>query len=150
MTIQERPAWWVFYVPGEFWEDPEYVKSRSKGTVYWTCHRDTRKGDFALLYAKSPISAVVAIMSVLEDAEINREQEQFAPEPYWCETQIEKVLRHPLHFAQMRQDRELYEAWGAVRASMQAPGGMPPRISEEVLSLLRSRIPELRSFLAGE
>ena len=100
----------------------------------------------ALLYAKRPISAIVAIMSVDGDAVIDRKQEQFARDPYWCNARIESVLETPLTFRSMRADKELRTTWGLVRSQFQSPGGRPPKVDATVIELLANRIPELGEF----
>lgn len=150
--VDRDPAWWVFYVPGDeqYWGNPDYIESRSEGPVYWTCSSHTRKGDMALLYAKRPISAIVAVLAVMSDAGQDHAQVQFSStESSWCDVVFEALLAEPLTFKEMREDHELRDAWGLVRGQFQSPGGRPPQIDDEVIGLLAARIPELKKLIKG-
>lgn len=154
MAAEERrqPKWWVFYVPGDdkYWGSGKYIKECTKGRCYWTCSRHTRTGDSALLYAKSPISALVAVMSVVSDAEVDLEERQFSStDPSWCYVDFQAVLKKPIALRAMREDLELRDAWGLVRSQFQSPGGRPPVIDDRIIGMLGGRIPELRKYLRG-
>jgi hypothetical protein len=137
--------WWVFYVPGEEWERQEYVRDVSESECWWTCHEETLKGDFAVLYARKPISAIVAIMHVTSDA--RHEPNEFTVCPWACDIECESILDKPLTFSRMRSDSQLAKHWGLVRANFQPPRGGPPQIDPSILRLLSARIPELKAFV---
>lgn len=146
---QLEPQWWLFYVPGdkEYWGDPEYTKSVTAGASYWTCNIHSRNGDNALLYARRPVSALVAALAVTSDAIQDPKQQFSTTDCSCCDVKCLSIFKTPLTFREMREDRELREAWGLVRSQFQSPGGRVPRIEDKVICMLADRIPELRRIL---
>jgi hypothetical protein len=141
-------TWWVFYDPGDddHWGNVEYVRlvKSNHPEQSWTCNEETRQGDCAFLYARRPISAIVAILRATSDAD-PRNAAEYTTHGFWCRTQCLAVLERPLALSEMKTDRELTKQWGLVRANFQPPGGRPPRVEASTLDLLAERIPELKS-----
>lgn len=146
---QDELQWWLFYVPGdeEYWGDPNYIDCVSAEYSYWTCNAQSKNGDNALLYARRPVSALVAALAVTSDAIQDPKQQFSTTDCSCCDVKCLSIFKTPLTFREMREDRELREAWGLVRSQFQSPGGRAPRIDDKVISMLAGRIPELRRIL---
>jgi hypothetical protein len=122
----------VFYVPGDedHWGDPQYINrvTKHKGGPWWSCDQENKKGDYALLYARKPVSAIVGIIAVLSDAYPEHAVAKFTVHEFACEYRFACKLERPLTIGDMRSDKQLSEKWGFVRLPM-APRGRPPRIA---------------------
>jgi len=150
LNSQREIQWRVFYVPGDdqHWGSARYRQRVADSPDWWTCDQETKAGDYALLYARAPISALVGIIKATGKAKPDSRARKFTVHHFTCRYRFVCTFDPPHTLRAMRDDKQLSEAWGFVRLPM-APGGRPPRISEEVLSLLIDRIPELRGFIRG-
>ena len=147
--------WWLFYVPGtrdgeRFWSDPDYVAERlSFETCFWTCNKDVEPGDYGLLYATSPVSSIVAILTVKSQAREETEPRFHSSDEWWCDVTFVKEIDPPLSYAEMKEDDELREAWGLVRSQMQSSRGSQ-KIPSGILQILSKRIPDLADILGDK
>lgn len=146
--------WWVFYVSGETWQKDQYVReieetedSEAEGCDWgWTCNEGAEAGDYGLLYARKPISAIVGVFRVTQNA--RRKHHRFGAHPWVCHYGCVAILDDPITFRQMRADKELSDVWGLVRGQFQPPGGIPPRVPINVLKLVGDKFPELTAYIA--
>jgi hypothetical protein len=140
------PRWWVIYYSAEKWNASGTIANcRKRKKIDWSCNEHTRKGDFALLYVKRPVSAIVAIVVAMDNADNTRSHPKYPTEPWWCHVQFQRSLKNPLTISAMRNDPQLRRAWSLVRAQFQPDRTKSPGIDDEVVKLLRSRIPEMKS-----
>jgi len=132
---------WVVYWSHERFEEHSLEEDEN---VRWTCNEATREGDLALLYVRAPTSSLVALFEATSDAKKSKWALKFGSHPWACQFDVVSEFYDPLSLADMRHDRELWDAWGLVRANFQPGGGRPPRVSDDVCVRLAKRIPELR------
>jgi len=154
-------SWWLHYLPGRFSDGSRYdMESLSEDLqadyfgedgTWWTCNKDARVGDYALLYIKSPISAISAIMRINSDPQkastVDFEEPIYGD--WYATVTFLHTIEAPLTFHQMRDDEKLRLAWGLVRCQMQSPE-QSPAIERKILNLLSDRIPTLAEFLGEE
>ena len=111
----------------------------------WTCHSDTREGDLALLYRKSPESNIAYIFQVVSDA-YSLSDDPEARDKNWrwaCEYKCIAALEHPLSFGTIKACNELSN-WRALRANFRGVGGaweIPVDVWRVLLSLIANQNP---------
>lgn len=125
-AVRARQYWlWVtrpeFYLDADGYEredlDPGYGEDTGG---WWTCHKDTRKGDLALLWRTTPLKDIGYLMIARSDAYTIGDDE-FAGEMGWqygCEYEVLYKLTPPITIRDLRADPSLYE-WSPLRQQFQ-------------------------------
>ena len=139
-----RAWWWVFYCPHDTYNKTPW-KIGFKD--WWTANTKTREGDYAFLYVRAPISALVGLFEVVSDARRDDAVRASWHHPWVSNVRVECLFEQPLKLTTMRNDEELWKEWGLVRANFQAPSGAPPRVPLEVLPILAKYIPVLQPYV---
>jgi len=116
MKPLSAPRWWIFYVDGDDWMHDADPSGRD--FEWWTCHIETRAGDCGLVYAKAPVSALVAVLQATGDS--HPQPNRFSHHRYAFPVRCAKVFKKPLRLSEMRNDGELSEAWPLIQRV--APG----------------------------
>jgi EVE domain len=125
-TEERRVSHWLWVTSPEFYaeadgSDREYLDPASgvDSDGWWTCHRDTEKGDLALLWRKTPRRDIGYLMQArsdayaLTDARSRKRGWSFA-----CEFVVRSKLRKPLTLAEIQSVPGLHD-WGALRRNFQ-------------------------------
>ena len=87
---------------------------------WWTCHKDTHKGDFVLLYRTAPKSDIAYLMQATSDA-YSIVADPLAQErswPYGCEYQVLHKLVKPVTISQLKDHDRLRE-WSPLRGNFE-------------------------------
>ena len=120
---------------------------------WWTCHRDTRRGDLVLLYRTSPrtdlkylIRAESDAYSIADDAHARRQGWNSG-----CDYRILYKFREPLTLADLRSDPHLAD-WGAPRGNFrQRVHRIPLEVWDRLVSRIVEREPAARlPLVSGE
>lgn len=97
-------------------EDLDPANGKSTGG-WWTCHKDTQRGDLILLYRTTPkrdfgylIQAESDAYSILDDGYASRQGWE-----YGCDYQVLYKFSDPVTLANLRDDERL-DNWGPLRA----------------------------------
>lgn len=112
---------------------------RPTGTdSWWTCAEGTRKGDLALLYRTSPVSAVVELLDVTSRARRITEKERGDENWRWvCDYKQRARFTSPLTHADIRADPILDEWRRSCRNFRGAAFAVPSDVAEELVRRLR-------------
>lgn len=122
LPASSRQYWlWVtrpeFYLDEDGYEredlDPDY-EDDTEG--WWTCHKETRKGDLVLLWRTTPLKDIGYLMQTLSDAyPISRDE--LANDMGWdygCEYQVLYKLNPPVSIQDLKSDASINE-WSPLR-----------------------------------
>lgn len=137
-------SWYILYCNGKDWrDDPLYIGDEAE----WTIHPEAKKGDFGLMYAKSPISAFVAIVKVLEDGAPTAGKPLYhANNEGWAEIEIIEEIMEPLEYREFSKDGSLGQIWPLVNNNMQPPKG-PEKIPFSAIQQLAENCFEIDDIL---
>ncbi len=128
-----RRVWLVYGPP----EEEEFLITGAGEEVRWTIHRDAVVGDDVLFYLRAPVSAIMAIGTILTKPKKSPWAEKWSKVmPYGAQMRVTKPCAPRIEFRQMADDEELSKAWGLVRAQMQSTNG-PQIVLPSILTLLR-------------
>ena len=98
---------------------------------YWTCHKDHRAGELALLYVTAPFSEVRWLLRAEFDAR-SVERDAAAQREGWthgCAYIVLERFEKPVTFQELRQDQQLAR-WDAISRNLEGELGawaVPPR-----------------------
>lgn len=103
--------------------DSEFDTEDYEDEPWWTCHKDTKKGDLILLYRKTPMKDIKYLWRAtsnafhLEDKISNYEevQEEYGWD-YGCEYESLFKFEKPFKLSQMHHETFLHD-WGAYKAN---------------------------------
>ena len=87
---------------------------------WWTCHGETREGDFVLLYRTLPRSDIAYLIQAASDAYYIGD-DPFAHQHAWdygCDYQVLHKIQPPVTLAQLRAHSRLWE-WSPLRQNFQ-------------------------------
>jgi len=84
---------------------------------WWTCHKDTKKGDLVLLWRTSPKKDIGYLIQAESDAYSIADDNEHGWE-YGCDYQMLYKFRNPINIVDIRNEPYLDE-WGAVRCNFQ-------------------------------
>jgi hypothetical protein len=141
------------YYANEDLSDREYLDPSLEPDAggWWTCHKNTRRGDLALLYRTRPRSDLKYLVRAESDAYAIAHHELAFRQgwDYGCDFRVLYAFRAPLTLADLRSDPYL-EEWGAPRSNFRQ---RVYRISDQAWSrlvdLIGEREPAARSLLAS-
>ncbi len=145
ITRDHKPQYWLFVTRPEYYLDKEGNDSAylepgytSEEGEWWTCHKDTKKGDLIFLYRTSPRSDIGYLMQATSDAypisdNVYASQQGWA---YSCEYAVLSKFRNPLTFSEIGKNERLRE-WAAYRKRFQ---GTVFRIPAEVWDVLNELV----------
>ena len=131
----ERQYWlWVtkpeYYLDEDGSERIDLEPSSGMDTEgWWTCHKDTKQGDFVFIWRTSPRSDIGYLFQASSDA-ISIAKDDYAAERGWsygCEYLPLYKFKNPLHISEIR-DTACLDDWNAFRGKFQ---GKVFRISPE-------------------
>ncbi|QIF05736.1 PDDEXK nuclease domain-containing protein [Roseimicrobium sp. ORNL1] len=122
-----RISHWLWVTTPEFYAGPDGTDSLDldpasgvDSDAWWTCHRDTKQGDLALLWRTSPRRDIAYLMQAKSDAYPIAAQPE-ARKRGWsfgCEYIIRAKFERPLTLAELRAEPYL-EEWSALRGNLQ-------------------------------
>jgi hypothetical protein len=149
-----EPAHWVWVASSEYYAeengsdrnslDPS-MQSDSGG--WWTCHKNTIRGDLILLYRKKPKMDFGYLIQAESDA-YSLSDDYYAVEQGWeygCDYKVLYKFSNPLTLSDLRSDPYM-EEWGAFRGNFQ---GKVFTIAPDMWHRLVKRIASLeRGFAA--
>ena len=139
LSMQDR--FWVFYT--DCWHEPNERNRilHFETLTWWPCDPSVRPGDYGIIYAKSPIKSIVAVVEVASD--------HFVYEGYdSCKITFDTILDPMLDLNDMKNSNELYNSWPLLRRNMQNPFG-PQRLEKPALAALRTLIPQFDKMFKG-
>jgi len=127
MATDERAVThWLWVTKPEFYAEADGrdredldPASRADSDGWWTCHRDTQKGDLALLWRTTPRRDIAYLMQArsdayaLDDARSRKRGWSFA-----CEFVVRMKLKNPLTLAEIKSVARLHD-WSALRGKFQ-------------------------------
>lgn len=125
-TDGQRVSHWLWVTTPEFYaeadgSDREYLDPASgvDSDGWWTCHRDTEKGDLALLWRTTPRRDIGYLMQARSDAyALNDADSRKRGWSFACEFVVRTKLKNPLTLAEIQSIPHLHD-WGALRGNFQ-------------------------------
>ncbi len=155
-TVHEPRKWVWITSPDHYSEeggsdrrslDPG-MQSDSGG--WWTCHKDTRKGDLVLLYRTKPKMDFGYLIQSESDA-YSIASDDDAYEHGWdygCDYRVLFKFKRPVTLNDLRQDPYMDE-WGAFRANFRRRVyGVPEGIWQRLLQCMEKAEPRFKRFLS--
>lgn len=138
---------WLWVTRPEYYLDEQGQESESLGgdddSGWWTCHKDTKKGDLAFLWRTSPKRDIGYLMRCLSDA-FSLSDDPYAVKQRWsygCQNHMIAKLATPVTLADIRAEPGLAD-WGALKAQFQ--GGVfkiSPEQSQILMALVHRKNP---------
>ncbi|MEO8034966.1 MAG: EVE domain-containing protein, partial [Acidobacteriota bacterium] len=122
---EARVSHWLWVTTREFYADPDgsdsgkLDPSKEDAGGWWTCHRDTKRGDVALLWRTAPQNDIAYLIQARSDAHALDDAE--SRERGWlyaCEYLVLAKFPAPLTLSEIRSLPHLQE-WGALRGNFQ-------------------------------
>lgn len=124
---ETRASHWLWVTTPEFYAEPDGTDKMDLDPAsgldsdgWWTCHRDTRRGDLALLWRTSPRRDLAYLMQARSSAyPIGDEPE--ARKRGWsfgCDYLVRAKFEQPLTLTELRAAPHL-EEWSALRGNFQ-------------------------------
>ena len=116
---------------------------------WWTCHKNTRKGDLVLLYRTLPRSDLKYLIRAESDAYSIADEDDAAKRgwDYGCDYRILYKFNNPLTLADLRADPYL-DDWGAQRGNFrQRVYTIAPEAWNRIVSRISEREPAARHLM---
>lgn len=133
---------WLWVTRPEYYLDEQGREPEDLGgdddSGWWTCHKDTKKGDLAFLWRTSPKRDIGYLMRCLSDA-FSLADDPYAVKQGWsygCQNHMIAKLTIPVTLADIRAEPGLAD-WGALRAQFQ---GRVFKISPEQSQILMALV----------
>ena len=133
--------------------DPESglePESSPDATGWWTCHKDTQKGDLILLY-RSKLKRDVGYLIQTESDAYSIVDDEYASENNWdygCDYRVLYKFKNPVTLKDMRANPYLHD-WGAYRANFQRRVySIPSEHWKRLEQMATEKNPEYGNFLA--
>jgi hypothetical protein len=121
-SVAGRWVWVVgpdCYLDGDGREHPKLTPGAP--AMRWACHRDTRRGDLAVLYRSRRAKDLAYLFRATSDAV----HEDVPDRPWNCEAEVLERFSHPVPLAELRAD-PVTASWPALRASFVRTGAPVP------------------------
>ncbi|MFC5064979.1 EVE domain-containing protein [Actinomycetospora atypica] len=119
------------YLDDDGGEHPKLAPGAER--MRWACHRDTRRGDLAVLYRSRRAKDVAYLLRVTSDAV----HEDVPARPWNCEAEVVERFDPPVPLADLRAD-PVTATWPALRASFVRTGApVPDEVWERLMELAR-------------
>jgi hypothetical protein len=121
MTEDERQYWLWVTRPNVYLDedgnDRESLDPNSgvDSDGWWTCHKDTKKGDLVLLWRTSPKKDIGYLIQAESDAYSIADDNDRGWE-YGCDHQMLYKFNHPINVKDLRSD-PYFDEWGALKAA---------------------------------
>lgn len=142
----ENQQLWLWVTKPEFYLDEDgqdradlepAVGADAEG--WWTCHKDTRSDDLALIYRAGVRKDIAYLVRVESDAFELEPDEAIGNNRFACEYAVIAKFAHPLSIADMRDDPHL-KTWGALNKSfIGATHRVPVEIWQHLIARLQER-----------
>jgi hypothetical protein len=152
--------YWLWVTRPEYYSDEDGTDREdlnpSESQVedwYWTCHKDTKRGDLALVWRTTPKKDIGYLMQAESDA-YSLADDEYAVSQNWdwgCDYRVLYKFKNPITIQDLYQDRGLRE-WKPLKAKFRGRTLAFRILLEdwERLSLLASRKnPGYETFLKG-
>jgi hypothetical protein len=155
-TSESQPQNWLWVTRPKYYLDEGGLErsdldpSNGEDTSgWWTCHKNTLRGDFILLWRTSPkcdigylIQARSDAYSITDDSDANESNWE-----YGCEYLPLHKFRNPLAIAEIRNDPYLNE-WSALRGRFQRTVfAITPEIWGHLMRRLSEKNPDFKRIL---
>ena len=98
--------------------DPENYKNGQGSDSWWTCHKDTRKGDLVLLYRTTPKKDIAYLIEAMTDS-FSLMKDKYAKKKGWdygCDFLPLVKIENPLTLKKIK-DNPYLEDWNALKAA---------------------------------
>jgi hypothetical protein len=119
----ERQYWLWVTRPDYYWEDDgsdreilDPTRSADSGG-WWTCHKDTKKGDLIFLWRTSPKKDVGYLIQAESDAYSIVDDNDHGWQ-YGCDYEVLYKFEHPVHINDLRKSPS-FDEWGPLKSSFQ-------------------------------
>ncbi len=126
-----------------------YPESSADSTGWWTCNKDTKKGDLILLY-RSRIKRDLGYLMQAESDAYSIVDENYASEHNWdygCDYRVLYKFKNPITLQEMRVNPYLHD-WGAYRANFQRRVyAIPPEHWKRLEQMATENNPDYGKFL---
>ncbi len=129
--------------------DPD--KNVDVGSWYWTCHRETKRGDFAFVWRTSPKKDIGYLMQAESDA-YSLADDRYAASQGWkwgCDYRALYKFKHPITIQELKNHPYL-QNWKPLRAKFRGPSHgfhILPQDWEELNQLASQENPGYQAFL---
>jgi hypothetical protein len=155
-SVKEATQYWVWVTTPEYYLEEDGSDRadldpslQSDPGDWWTCHKNTKRGDLVLLYRTKPkmdlgylIQAATKAYSLVDDEDAYEQGWD-----YGCNYQVLYKFQYPLTLPDLRTDPYMDE-WGALRGNFQRHTyAIPPSVWQRLLSRMEQREPEFACFL---
>ena len=156
-SAKDTTQYWVWVTTPEYYleedgSDREALDPSRQADPgdWWTCHKNTKRGDLVLLYRTKPKMDFGYLVQAGSDA-YSITDDEYASEQGWdhgCDYQVLYKFQHPLTLHDLREDSYMDE-WGAFRANFQRRAyAVPPSVWQRLLSRVELIEPKFARFLA--
>jgi hypothetical protein len=111
------PRYWLWVTRPEYYENSPCLLGEGDTDGWWTCHKDTRRGDLVFLWRTTPRRDIGHVIQARSDAYCIAE-DAYASERGWdyaCDYQVLYRFEEPITIEDLHKDPYLQE-WSAYRA----------------------------------
>ncbi len=113
---------------------------------WWTCHKDTKKGDLVLLWRTSPKRDIGYLIQAESDAYSIADDNDRGWQ-YGCDHQMLYKFNHPINVKDLRND-PYFDEWGPLRCSFQRSSfEISKNYWDKLNQLAADKNPEYRDFI---
>lgn len=119
--------YWLWVARPEYYEevDGSDLEILEQGVIsdgWWTCNKNTKKGDLILLYRAKKRYDIAHIIQAKSNAD-PLDRDDYAREMGWtygCSHMTIRKLKHPITLQDLRENDQFFkESWGAYRSNFQ-------------------------------
>ncbi len=148
---------WVWITAPEFYAEPDGSDRQDldpgdpDAGGWWTCHKDTQKGDLVMLYRTSPQKDLKYLIQATSDA-YSIADDRFARRRGWdyaCDYQVLFKVENPLRLSDLRADPYLSD-WGPVKANFRRRVyAVSEPVWQTLIKRTKSRNTSFQTFFEG-
>jgi hypothetical protein len=154
-ALEDEQQHWLWVTRPEYYlgENGEEREDLAPGYdhpgSWWTCHKDTKRGDLALLYRTLPRCDLGVLIQATSDS-FSITGDDYAAERGWdyaCEWDVLYKFDDPLTLNDLRTDPRLDE-WSALRGNFQRKAyRVPPDVWSRLFTRMAKQEPRFARFL---
>lgn len=155
---KDKRQYWVWVTRPEYYldkdgsdrEDLDPANAVDTGG-WWTCHKNTQRGDLVLLWRTTPRKDVGYLIQAESDA-YSIVDDEYASEQNWdygCDYQVLYKFKYPITIQDLHND-PYFQDWGAYRAKFfRRVFSIPPDIWKKLNILASSKDSTYLKFIKG-
>lgn len=156
--VARAQQYWLWVTRPEFYFDADGGVSPGLDTSdagdtggWWTCHKETRRGDLVLLWRTTPMKDIAYLIQAVTDA-YSIADDKFAAEHAWdwgCDYQVVHALSKPVTISELRAHPQLREWSPLLQQFQRRTFRIKPQDWVYLTQLARNTSPGFGAALAG-